>query len=100
MRISFVLMKCISVILIIVIFLNACDLFKKNKNAETSKKNLLRVCPDEWYEDRMPQMVSDSSEKPILNQYFIIAEERKEIKDYDIEWIKKNCPIKSPSIVQ
>lgn len=53
----------------------------------------LQVCPDEWYEDRMPGPVSDS-ETP--REYLIINGERREISEFDLAWIKDNCPVNQP----
>lgn len=50
---------------------------------------LIRECPDQWIENRMPPVESDASER----QYFIFKSERKEIKQYDIDWIKNNCSV-------
>lgn len=49
--------------------------------------SLTKACPDEWIEDRMPTTEGDKSTK----QYFIFNGERKEIKNYDVDWIKNNC---------
>ncbi len=50
---------------------------------------LIKNCPDEWVEDRMPGAGNDSAK----NQYFIINGERKELRDYDLEWIRSNCSV-------
>ena len=56
----------------------------------------IKTCPDEWYEDQMPRMAGDHSP----NQYLIIKGERKEIVDYDIEWIQEFCPVSQPTVVE
>lgn len=56
----------------------------QNQSTELSKE-----CPNEWIEDRMPSVEGDSSER----QYFIFNGERKEIKNYDLDWIKNNCSV-------
>ncbi|KKQ49498.1 MAG: hypothetical protein US68_C0014G0011 [Candidatus Shapirobacteria bacterium GW2011_GWE1_38_10] len=55
----------------------------------------LRICPDSWIENRMP---GGSQEVTENRQYFIIDGERREIDEFDIDWIKENCDIK-PKIV-
>jgi hypothetical protein len=32
-------------------------------------------------------------------EYLVVNGIRAEIRDYDVEWIRKNCPIKGPSEV-
>lgn len=56
----------------------------QNQSTELSKE-----CPDMWIEDRMPSVEGDNSER----QYFILNGERKEIKNYDLDWIKNNCSV-------
>lgn len=53
------------------------------------KITLLQECPDEWIEDRMPTIEGYKSDR----QYFIFNGQRKEIKNYDLDWIKNNCSI-------
>lgn len=55
----------------------------------TESRTLISKCPDEWIEDRMPGVEGEKTEK----QYFIINGERREIKDYDLEWIGNNCSV-------
>ena len=53
------------------------------------KSTLIRQCPDEWIQNNMPSVSSEAR----ANEYFIINGERKELKDYDMQWIKKHCNI-------
>lgn len=55
----------------------------------SENRTLIKDCPGEWVEDRMPGGKTESAK----NQYFIINGNRKEIKDYDLEWIKSNCSV-------
>lgn len=66
----------------------------KKKNNIQNSSTLLRVCPEEWIQNKMP---STNSTEP--NEYFILDGKRKELKEFDLEWIKSNCTIK-PTIVQ
>lgn len=50
---------------------------------------MIKQCPDEWIEDRMPTTEGDNFER----QYLVFRGERKEIKDYDLDWIKSNCSV-------
>ncbi|MFH1425331.1 MAG: hypothetical protein ABIG28_01200 [archaeon] len=47
----------------------------------------LRICPDEWIDNQMPGTVGD----PLPSQYFIIDGERRELSEFDIDWIEENC---------
>ena len=67
----------------------------KNDGGETPVANKIRECPDSWIENRMPSVSDKPSEK---KQYFIVNGERKEIKEYDLEWIVENCNI-TPQVV-
>ena len=49
----------------------------------------LRQCPNEWIKDLMPGPEKDDSKR----QYFIFNGERKEIKNYDLDWIRSNCSV-------
>ena len=63
-------------------------------------KTKLQICPDEWYDDQMPCVyVNDSSECDMETQYFIIDNERRELSEFDVDWIKENCEINEPSVV-
>jgi len=61
------------------------------KNNDT--RTLMRECPDAWYVNKMPGSGSKNSE------YLVVKGKRAELKDYDIEWIKKNCDITGPQPV-
>jgi spore germination protein GerM len=80
---------------------NFCDpsFFKTKSNNQNQSKNQnnhkLRVCPDAWYKNEMPTI--EGSKK--IKEYFVINNERKEIKNYDLEWIKLNCDVNKPTIV-
>ena len=69
-----------------------------NNEAKNEDKNQtkLKICPDAWYDNQMPSI----GEEQEANQYFIINQERRELTEFDIEWIKQNCPVNQPEIVQ
>ncbi|MBT4209397.1 MAG: hypothetical protein HOE19_00530 [Candidatus Komeilibacteria bacterium] len=58
------------------------------------QNNKLQVCPDRW---------TDNQELPIVpgkeTQYFIIDGARRELDEFDLDWVKENCDIE-PIIVQ
>lgn len=57
--------------------------------AHRQAPTLIRQCPDAWIENRMPTTDDTNSEK----QYFVFNGERKEVKNYDVSWIKNNCSV-------
>jgi hypothetical protein len=61
---------------------------------EKSNNNLLQACPEEWYQNKMPGTTTSE-----VSEYFIYEGKRRELKEFDLEWIKKNCDVK-PQIVQ
>lgn len=72
------------VMIVVVLVLSAvlAVLYVQNQSS-----GLIQACPDEWIEDRMPTIDDDGSPR----DYFIIDGERKETKNYDVEWIQNNC---------
>ncbi len=80
-------------ILIVFIAISAYSCCSKKKSMENTNK--LRVCPDEWIDNRMP-MVEGKNDPP--KEYFIINGSRVEKDQMDMEWMKKNCDLK-PQIV-
>lgn len=57
---------------------------------------LLQICPDEWYLNSMPSI---DQKNALPAEYFIIDGERRELKEFDLDWIRNNCEIKEPSKV-
>lgn len=58
---------------------------------------LLKVCPDRWYDNRMPTIM-DRGTTRVSVQYFIYKGVRRELSDFDLVWIKNNCSIKPSSV--
>lgn len=48
----------------------------------------IQDCPDEKIINKMPQVGGQG----LPSEYYIYKGERKEITDFDQEWLKKNCP--------
>ena len=64
--------------------------------------NLIRECPELWYDNQMPRMYESDEARRKDNtptQYLIFNGERKEVEDYDLNWIRENCPVNKPSPV-
>ena len=62
---------------------------------ETAGKE--RTCPDAWYLNAMPGTVPDQGSPP--REYLVVAGQRRELVDFDIDWIKANCPVNEPQTV-
>jgi len=48
----------------------------------------LQVCPDAWIENRMPGTGSSTP-----SEYLIIDGERRELNEFDLDWIEENCSV-------
>jgi hypothetical protein len=56
---------------------------------------LKRACPEAWIVNNMP----GPNHHIRRQEYLIYKSERHELKEFDMEWIKKNCKIE-PQMVQ
>ncbi|MDD5221491.1 MAG: hypothetical protein PHV47_02745 [Candidatus Pacebacteria bacterium] len=52
-------------------------------------KNLLRICPDIWYDNKMPSIDGENT----VMEYFVLNKERRELSEFDLEWVIDNCQI-------
>ena len=66
----------------------------KKATKEKASNNLIQACPEEWFQNKMPGPASKEA-----SEYFIYEGKRRELKEFDLAWIQKNCDIK-PLIVQ
>ncbi len=62
--------------------------------------NKLKICPDAWYEDRMPcacipEVKCDCSDR----QYLVVDGERRELSEFNLLWIRLNCEVNKPAPV-
>lgn len=80
-------------VLLIGVFIFCLASCKCKQNTDSNTSNLLQTCPEEWIQNRMPGPGTN------FEEYFIIDGKRRELKEFDLEWIKKNCTIK-PTVVQ
>ncbi|MBL8030355.1 MAG: hypothetical protein JNN11_03845 [Candidatus Doudnabacteria bacterium] len=58
-------------------------------NFKLRHKGAMKSCPENWYENKMPGM-SDSSEP---NEYYVYKGQRKELSEFDRDWVKNNCEL-------
>ena len=84
----------IAIIIGIVIIAGMAGFFVLSQRP-TPSVSLLRVCPEEWYDNRMPSTVG-SNDAP--REYFIYKGVRRELSEFDVNWVKTNCSVK-PQIV-
>lgn len=61
----------------------------------TPSISLLRVCPEEWYDNRMPSTVGSSD---VPREYFIYKGVRRELSEFDVNWVKTNCSVKPQAV--
>lgn len=57
-------------------------------------KTKLQQCPDEWIDNQMPSTDPKGAE----TQYFILNGARRELNEFDTEWIQKNCNLKKQEV--
>ncbi len=70
--------------------LSACSTSKQTKS-------LIQDCPEEKIVNKMPMVQTEGkSDKP--NSYFIYKGERREIAEFDEQWLKENCDIKETEV--
>lgn len=72
------------------LFLTGCC---SRNNKSKYDNQLLKTCPEEWIQNRMPGPGTN------FEEYYIVDGKRRELKEFDLEWVKKNCNIK-PTVVQ
>jgi len=59
----------------------------------------LKICPDEWINNQQPIIRENiSSTNRTLRQYFIVNKERKELIEFDMNWIVQNCDLKITTV--
>ncbi len=87
------MIKYINKILIsvsVLVLLTGCIPEIKSQENSPDLNTKLRQCPDKWIDNQMP---STDKIKP-ETQYFIFNGERRELNEFDIEWVQKNCNLK------
>jgi len=85
------MLKRNTLIIFATIFLTVILVIFKGGNIQTASSKK-RVCPDEWIDNQMPQVKVDNETKT-STQYFIVDGKRKELDEYDLNWVHANCNI-------
>lgn len=75
------------------------QLKEKISQLESQQDEKLKICPEEWINNQQP-IVSESNESTseINEQYFILNKERRELSEFDMNWVIKNCDIKITTV--
>lgn len=84
-------MKAIYFVLGIILFAS-CGNVKEQKD-----DGLIRDCPDEKIVDKMPKIIAEG-EANMPNTYFIYQGERKELTDFDLDWVNENCNVEETEV--
>ena len=56
----------------------------------------IQECPDSWYKNMMPIIVDDPQDAKHAGEYFIVDGQKRELSEYDVEWIVDNCEVNHP----
>lgn len=68
----------------------------KNDTPSVSK---IRDCPDSIIENRMPRITNpESNAQPAPSTYYIYKGKRREVSEFDTEWVKKNCNVRPQKV--
>lgn len=54
----------------------------------------IKQCPEAWYDNQMPGPSASGD-----RQYLIVEGERRELREFNMKWIQKNCTVNEPDIV-
>lgn len=63
------------------------------QSKNTNKNNLIKDCPEELINNMMPTVGKNTFNKP--TSYYIYKGVRREIKEFDSVWVKRNCKVKA-----
>ncbi len=72
---------------------SSCGMVLKCDSTSTTT-DLLKACPQEKVTNKMPVMCIKAPCPPVDNSYYIYNRVRKEVSDFDIEYVKNNCSVK------
>lgn len=56
----------------------------------------IQECPEAWYKNMMPIIIDDPKDAKHAGEYLIVDGQRRELSEYDVEWIVDNCEVKEP----
>lgn len=62
----------------------------KRVSEKSIQSEVLELCPDEWIDNQMPGI---KEETEVDRQYYILDEKRREIDEFDQDWVRDNCEL-------
>lgn len=65
-----------------------------NEIDATQPFSKLKVCPEEKIINKMPSIGTPSGE----SSYYILNGKRREISEFDADWVKANCQVKEQEV--
>jgi hypothetical protein len=70
------------------------------QNSKNSDEALIQKCPESWYVNEMPTVISPEKNKieEVAREYFILDGARVETYQLDINWVMTNCEIKKNKV--
>lgn len=83
-----------AIVIIVFISIKLSVLYMKPQANTPNLKMKLQQCPDEWIDNQMPL----TDQKKVETQYFILNGKRRELTEFDLEWIQKNCGLKKQEV--
>jgi len=96
------------IVLILVVLITGIIIFSTQRSQDTkspivpttlptpSEPEKLRECPDVWYKNMMPIIVDIPKDANHAGEYLIVDGQRRELSEYDVEWITDNCEVTGP----
>jgi len=95
-KIIYIFLGVVVVFIFIIVFIlmKQSPLDSKLQTDMSNLKTKLKQCPDEWIDNQMPSIGPEKIER----QYFILNGERREIDEFDMEWIQKNCGLRKQRV--
>ena len=95
-------MKKTPLLVSICILLSFMSCTKDTNNETISPLWKLQTCPDEMIDNQMPRVVFDdaslASQNNVESQYYILDGQRREIKEFNEDWVKENCEVKTQTV--
>ena len=70
---------------------------KNHKIGPQGNSQKIQSCPDSWYINRMPSTYAETDDMP--NEYMVYRDQRVELTEVDVDWVKANCSVIEPQAV-
>lgn len=83
-------------VIITLVSLSLLAIFYTPKSNNPSIQTKEKACPDKWIDNQMPSVGDKPNQEQ--RQYFIVDGERRELSEFDLQWVLENCDIR-PQVV-